>query len=161
MGILKNLFSAKKPKETPVEPAAPRTLQKEFFRVVGLPYYKENLNKLACKNPDWSLKFADLSASGKLDHEIYRYNYIYKPVKLVPEPNNKYDKNAIMVLIAGELIGYISESDNVHVLDIINNHNVKYVSAYIHGGEFKLVHPDKSVVKSQEDMSVKLQIAYV
>lgn len=134
--------------------------QKEFFYVSGCEYYKDNIYKLAVKNAEWSSTNATIKKHEKCDTEVYRYKFVNKPVKLVPEPSNQYDENAIMVMVAGELVGYISRNDNLHVLDILNNHNVKYISSFIGGGDFKVVREDNSVIRSSNDLFVKVQIAY-
>ena len=132
-----------------------RELKKETFPVMGVQYYQQNLNKLRSVNPEYKKKTYDGYVT------VYKYNFINKPVKLIPEPKNKHDKNAVQVVIAGELIGYISREDNVHVKTILNKHEVKYISAFIHGGEYKTVSLNGTTVKNEEEVSVRVTIAYV
>jgi len=125
----------------------------EDFFVSGVSYYTKNIDKLATIRPEW--KNADIARKN-----IYKYNYVNYPVKLVPEPSNKHDKNAVQVLISGELVGYISSSDNLHVLDILKKKNVKYVSSFISGGPFKVVSSSGTVSTDVKNISINVRIAY-
>lgn len=161
MGILKNLFSAKKPEETPAEPAvnpaAVRTLKKEDFFVIDRKQFEANYKKLACVNPEWKKKFPDNTELLK----IYHYNYVSKPIKLIPDPSHKYIKNAIAVFVAGEIVGYIKQEDTEHVHDILKNGEIKYITAYVRGGEYKIVGSNGNETKLSENVTVNVRIAYV
>ncbi len=135
-------------------------LKKEKYEAAGTRYYQENLKKLACKNPDWSKNTATLKLENKLHEKIYRYNFINKPVKLIPEPTNEHSKNAIMITVAGEKVGYVFEAETEHIKDVLENHNVKYISAFVHGGEYKVV-GEESTEKLCENIGVIWTIAYV
>ena len=138
-----------------------RTLKKEDYYITGTAYNKSNIKKLAVSNPDWKSTKAKLIKDGKGDDEIYRFNYINKPVKLIPEPKNEYDPNAVMVMIAGEKVGYITRNDNKKVNQILKKGDIKYISAYIHGGEYKYIDEDGNLVKDERPISIKVRIAYV
>ncbi|MDO5415278.1 MAG: HIRAN domain-containing protein [Bacillota bacterium] len=133
-----------------------RTLKKETYTVVGIDYYISNINKLRVSNPDYRKR-----TNLPLLKRIYRYSYINKPVKLVPEPKNPHDKNAIQVLIAGELVGYISREDNLQVGRIIKRSEIKYISSFIQGGEYKVVSANGDAVKSEDGLSINISIGYV
>lgn len=53
------------------------------------------------------------------ERNIGKPHYMYEPTeavaKLVPEPNNEVDPNAIMVYLNGQQIGYISQEDHAVV----------------------------------------------
>lgn len=138
-----------------------RELKTEHFSVRGVSYYNENTKKLACSNPDWKCTAAQIRAAGKIGKRIYRYNYINKPVKLFEEPDNKHDKNAVAIFIAGELVGYIGREENVHVKSILKRHEVKYISGFISGGQYKIVNDDNSIDRFEDEISIKIKIAYV
>lgn len=138
-----------------------RKLKKEEFIVVGTQYCLDNINKLACANLDWKHNTETIIADGKAGEKIFRYNYIYKPVKLIPEPENTHDKNAVYCMIAGEKVGYISRDYNVHVLDILKSHDVKYISASIRGGQYKIVLTDKTIQKYEDPINIHVRIGYV
>lgn len=135
-------------------------LVKEDFRVSGVSFYGENIKMLSCCNPDWKCTAAQIVAKGKAGQKIYRYNYVYKPVKLDPEPKNPQDKNAIRVIIAGEKVGYISRDDNIHVRKILRDRDVKYISAFIGGGQYKVISANKDIARLEENISITIRIAY-
>lgn len=141
-------------------PAA-RLLTEETFHAAGVSYYENNIRKLACTNPDWQLSAEQISSSGKAEKRIYRHNYVNRPVKLVPQPDNEHDPNAVAVIIAGELVGYISREDNLHVKGIIENRGIKSLSGFIGGGEYKIVHEDGSITKNECGFSVNIRIKYI
>ncbi len=125
------------------------------FQAAGSCYYTDNLNKLACSNSDYKK-----TASSTYNGRIYRYNYINKPVKLIPEPKNRYDKNAIMIIIAGELVGYIPADLCQQVKKILSSYDVKYISAFIGGGQFKLISDGKIISRGENELRVNIKIAY-
>lgn len=55
------------------------------------------------------------------DRKWYVINHVieHNPVELVPEPTNKFSKDAIMVEVNGVHVGYISEDDVDEVHEII------------------------------------------
>lgn len=137
------------------------TLKKENFCIVGIQYYMDSINNLACLNSDWNHNASTIIAHGKAGKRIFRYSYINEPVRLIPEPENPHDKNAVCVMIAGEKVGYFSRDDNVHVLDILKNHDVEYISAFIGGGEYKIVSLNNSTVKNETSLHINVRISYV
>ena len=143
------------------EESTPRQLKTEEFLVVGINYYEKNLKKLAVSNKDWKSRTSTLVKDGKSGTNIFRYDFINKPVKLVPEPKNKNDKNAVQVIIAGELVGYISREENIHVKNILSKNEVKYISSFISGGEYKVVSENNDVYKSEYSIKITVKIGYV
>lgn len=132
----------------------------EDFKVVGSAYYVVNINKLAMKNDKWSWTAAQAVSNGMTSRKIYRYTYINKPVKLIFEPSNPHDKNAIAVQIAGEIVGYISRSDNLHVADVLKKQDVKYISGFIGGGEYKIALDSKGFTRNTDSIYINIRIAY-
>lgn len=138
-----------------------RTLSEETFHAVGVYYYEDNIRKLACSNPDWKLTSSQIVKSGKSGKKIFRYNYVNKPVKLQMEPDNPHDENAISVIIAGELVGYISREENIHVKDILEHREIISLSGFIGGGEYKTVSDCGEVFKGENDFYVNIRIKYI
>lgn len=157
--ISKDLFKSKT-KPLPIEPkdVPKKKLHKEDFFVVGVRYYRKNIRKLACANKDYNLKVSNLLEQ-KL-YKVYKYTYINKPVKLVPEPTNPHDKNAVAVYIAGELVGYISSDENIHVLNILKNGDIKYITSSITGGDYKTVNLNGDVSKCSKNININVRIGY-
>jgi hypothetical protein len=67
--------------------------------VVGMKYHNKQLNFSIDKESKWE---------GEGDYVGYQ---IVNEITLRREPNNKYDKHAIQVLMDGNLIGYIPKED--------------------------------------------------
>lgn len=86
---------------------------------------------------------------------------IHKPVKLIPEPNNPYDKSAIQVLIAGEFVGYVPREECDAVGRILKQHEVKYISAFISGGKYKIVSEDKDIFRDSNHHRIRVKVGYV
>ena len=76
------------------------------------------------------------------------------------DPQNKHDKNAVMVIIAGELVGYVPADMCKQVKNILKG-EVKYISSFIGGGHYKQVDDGKIVLKSEQGIKVNVKIGYV
>lgn len=138
-----------------------RSLKVETFRVAGSHYYTDSISKLATANPTWRSSAKHLIAEGKVNKKVFRYNYINKPVKLIPEPDNAHDGNAVMIQIAGEKVGYISREENVHVKELLEKHEIKYVSSFIGGGEYKYANESGDLVHDELAITIDIKIGYV
>lgn len=134
--------------------------QEETFYGVGVEHYLENIHKLAVPNPDWRKRGNTLAAEGKCMQKIFRYSYVNRPVKLIAETNNPYDKNAVMIQIAGEKVGYIPHDDAKHVREILSKHDVKFISSFISGGQYKVVSENGDAVKMEKYIQVRIKIGY-
>ena len=138
-----------------------RQLTDETIRAVGVTYYERNIQKLAYRNPGWDRSVETIIEDGDSERRIFQYNYKNKPVQLIIENNNPNDKNAVAVHIAGELVGYISKDENIHVRDILKNHEIKSLSAFIGGGKYKVVSDNHDINYDQLGFSVTIRIQYV
>lgn len=138
-----------------------RKLTVESFRAVGVSYYEKNIQKLAYQNPGWDQSAKAIVENGDVGRRIFRYNYGNKPVKLVAENNNPNDKNAVAIYIAGELVGYISKEENTHVRDILKNREIKSLSGFIGGGQYKVISDNQEIVSAETDFSVNIRIKYI
>lgn len=139
----------------------PRTLKTEEYIVAGTNYYEGNIKKLATSNNEYKSKAKTIIENGNAEKKIFQYDFINKPVKLIPEPKNKHDKNAVQVVIAGELVGYISKEENVHVKNILSKHEIKYISAFISGGKYKIVSLNEDILKGEYNIKIQIKIGYV
>lgn len=160
LDAIKSLLSANGP-DSNDKKSTDRKLNTEQFPVVGTKYYLRDINKLACRNPDWKMTARQANSAGKTGQKIFRYNYIHKPVKLIPEPKNPDDKHAVMVLIAGEKVGYISRDENQHVKEILSKREIKYISGFIGGGQYKIACSDGTFLRDEQDIRISVKIAYV
>lgn len=159
--LVKPFFSNKSELKPEVEIKQTRSYTEEVFTIVGIHYYEKNLKELRLANPDYRKSAKTLIKEGKVGRRIYHWNYIKKPVKLIPEPNNPHDKNAVAVYIAGELVGYISRDDNIHVKEILTKYNIKFISSAIKGGEFKIACSDETFTKSDFGITITVKIGYI
>ncbi len=135
--------------------------REETFFVAGGHYYKKNINNLACSNPDYRYGAKRNIKDGLVMRKIFRYTYLNKPVKLIPEPNNEHDKNAVMVLIAGEKVGYIRAEEALHVKHILSTCDIKFISSFLSGGDYKVVSLNGDVEKLTSEVSIRIRIGYV
>lgn len=133
--------------------------REKTFCVVGVRYYLDSLQKLACANSNYRKSGKTLVSDGIVSKRIYQYTYINKPVKLVPESYNPHDKNAVAVHIAGELVGYIAADEAPEVRSILAS-DVKFVSSFISCGKYKVVHPDGTVEKQDSEIHINIKIGY-
>lgn len=142
------------------QPQEERHLVKEDFNVFGLHYHPNEIKRLQNANPDWRKGGKTLAAEGKVMQKIYHYSYINKPVKIAVDDGSIYKKGALKVIIAGEHIGYIPDDDTKHVSEILKTKSVKYVTAMIKGGEYKVVSENGYVAKVEENIKISVRIAY-
>lgn len=133
----------------------------DTFEVVGECYCSANIQKLANTNPNWKCTAAQLVAKGLADKRVYRCNYTNTPVVLQPEPNNEHDKNAVAVYIAGQKVGYISRNDNQKVKAILSKRNIKHISSFVGGGQYKIATSDGDLIHQESDISINVRIRYV
>ena len=138
-----------------------RVLTQDDFKGAGVHYYESNIDKLATPNPDWKKRTATIINEGKAGKRIFKNNYVNRPVKLVEEPDNPNDRNAVAIVIAGELVGYISRDDNVKVKGILKKREIKSISGFIGGGEYKIVSEDGTVWKDKKGHNVTVRIKYI
>ena len=138
-----------------------RTLTDEEFRAVGVNYYEKNIRKLACSNPEWKKNAAQIIEAGRAGKRIYKNNYVNRPVKLLQEPDNPHDPNAVAVQVAGELVGYISREDNGRVNEILNSRDVIEISGFIGGGEYKVITENEETIQDKHGLNVTVYVKYI
>lgn len=162
-GVIESVLHPQNERTTPRNPDSTKetsSFAKEVFEVVGTYYYLENIGKLATRNPDWRKQGKTLAAQGYAGRRVYRYKYINKPVRLIQEDENPHDHNAVMVQVAGEKVGYISNDEAVHVRDILNRRSVKYISAFVGGGDYKIINEDGTFERFEDDPYIRVSIGY-
>lgn len=71
-------------------------------------------------------------------YPILNYTNQYDLVKLVPEPNNRFDQNAIKVECNGYLIGYVPAYFTAEVQDVLFKENIAYVSEITKGSNISI-----------------------
>ncbi len=136
------------------------TRLQETFEIPGAFYHRTSIAKVANPNPDWRKTCKSLIKAGKANQKIYRFERTTKTAELVEEPNNPHDKNAVMVIVDGEKIGYIGADANLHVKSILKSKTVKSISATITGGEYKTIISESDMIKDKTGPYVTVKIQY-
>lgn len=136
------------------------TRLQETFEIPGAYYHRTSIAKVANPNPDWKKTCKSLIKAGKANQKIYRFERTTKAAELVEEPNNPHDKNAVMVIVDGEKIGYIGADENLHVKSILKSKTVKSISATITGGEYKTIISESDMIKDKTGPYVTVKIQY-
>ena len=157
------LFDALKKKREPAGPKtlpADHTLHKEDYTVVGVHYHEAAIKRLQIARDDYRAAAKKNIEAGLAGQRIWRYDYVNKPVDLKLDPSNQFGVDRVMVFIAGEHVGYISEEDDDHVLEILRFGSVKYITARISGGDYKVVSLNGEAIKSDDRVRISVRIAY-
>lgn len=133
------------------------TVNREY-RAVGINYYMQAIDKLKSTNPDYKLREAGFKKIGA-GKRVYHYNYINKPAYLIPEPTNAHDRNAIYIQIAGEKVGYISRAENTELLALMKSGPITYLTAFIGGGEYKVLTDNGELLKGASELFVNVRVS--
>ena len=129
------LFSRKKAKpEEPVKAPEPKVVT---HKVAGTSYRQDAIRSLGKKNPDYALSKRRMFKRWPYGVTVYEYNFQPKKAKLVPEPDNPYDPNAIKVMIDGVHVGYIKAGSCAHILRLISEKRIAKIEPHIIGGKYK------------------------
>lgn len=155
------------PAPAPAPPApvsaqtAPRKAVKtERIHVRGVDKYRENVLAVASENPDYDLTKREL-IEDHLDEPVYQYDFIVKGA-LVPDPDNEYDPNAIMVQANGLCIGYVPRGSTAHVRKLMESGRIKSMDLDIGGGKYKQVYEvdddEYELDRDEKDFSAVLDL---
>ena len=128
-----------------------KTIEKILFRVAGVTKYKkavkEACNLIAEDNgiPEYAKYYSNLSTK-ELREELEEYGLkVFKyqdldffNIELVPEVDNKYDPNAIKVLIFNNHVGYVPATVAKTIRKYFDNKKYNFViEGEIKGGPYK------------------------
>lgn len=137
---------------------------KEFhideFWAVGTSYYTADLKKVLKQNKEFKSSAGTIVKNGHAGYKIFQYEYLDKPAKLIPEPKNEHDKNAVMVTIDGKKVGYIKREECSAVKDILKGKSIEYINAFVTGGKYKVVSVNKDVFEDENGFTVRIKIGY-
>lgn len=123
--------------QTPVDNQADFKMRK--YRVAGTSFRTESIVNVATENPDYELSKKELIENGMTDERVWEYKFYPTSVRLVPEPDNPNDPNAIKVIVDGEHIGYIKSGSCAHLLKVIQEDRILDISCEMGGGPYKYV----------------------
>ena len=138
--------------EEPKKPTAKITR----YNVKGVFAHEDDIfHNLMERNPEYDYTKADLIEF--CGHGFPIYKWIPKPLsaELIPEPDNKYDPNAIRVDVGGITIGYVPKEKCAEVLEIMSSGRVDNISYEISGGAFKQLEEDYDPNKDRSTYSLE------
>ena len=135
-------------------------LHREDFKVIGMNYHPQSFARLQQANPDWRKSKKAILDSELVTKPIFHYSYVNKPVDLRPDLSGQFGKDRIMVFIEGEHVGYLPEDDDIHVGEILRFASIKYITAVISGGEYRVVFRDGTEQKGKDPLSVSVRVGY-
>ena len=131
------------PKPAPItppsqpKPAPKKSTSIERVHVRGVDKYAENIKAVVIENDDYNLTKRELQEDF-LDERVWQYQFFGKAA-LVPEPDNEYDPNAIMVQADGRCIGYVPKGSTAHIRKLMESGRITYLDLKIGGGKYKKV----------------------
>lgn len=101
--------------------------KREKIKITGTSHYADNIKSLMFENAEYSLSNKELLDSYNDGDDIPEYVSSAKHVDLVPEPENKYDSNAVRCDIEGVKVGYVKRGSCSHVKNLLVSPDFKYV----------------------------------
>lgn len=149
-----------------------KTVEKIVFRVAGVTKYKkavkEACNLIAEDNgiPEYTKYYSNLSTK-ELREELEEYGMkVFKyqdldffNIELVPEVDNKYDPNAIKVLIFNNHVGYVPATVAKTIRKYFDNKKYNFViEGEIKGGPYKEWDDLNDKVITNNDLDIGFEI---
>ena len=107
------------------------------YKVAGVTHYTGNIMSFSQDNYEYTLTKKELVDVWCGYGKIWKYTFRSPNVELVPEPENKYDSNAIKVMAGGKHIGYIKSVSCSHLLKCIKEKRIIKIYCKIGGGPYK------------------------
>lgn len=114
----------------------------EEFHVSGTSFRENEIESIGIENYEFDYSRKDFLEIFSEGQRIYKYLFAPKSVILEEEPDNKYDKNAIKVIIDDVHVGYIKKDDCTHVKQLIDSKNIISIDAAISGGKYRCYYED-------------------
>lgn len=116
-------------------------MERHNFAVAGMSYYIDNILEAAEENSDYTLSRKEIAEEFSEGDIIPKYNFPGK-IRLVPEPHNRYDLNAVRVDLDGVKIGYIKRGACSQVKNLLDAGATVELSE-IHYGAAKWTYEDE------------------
>lgn len=126
-------------------------------RVKGISYRENVVKNLLDEDSDYSMTSREIREAGLEDERIYKYIATVCDAKLIKEPENKEDPNAVAVYVYDEKIGYIGRGLAKKVGQLIDQDKVELVEATIQGGPYKIL-TDDGIEKGEINFGCELTI---
>ena len=104
------------------------------FIVAGTNHYTKAIEDVAVETFTWDLTAAEKREEYSDGDRLFKYESDLGEAKLIPEPENEYDPNAIRVEIKGQKVGYIKKGSTSEVKNLMKEE--PYVRAELFGGPY-------------------------
>ena len=124
--------------------AAPAVSYKsENHRATGMEHYMDNIMALACENDGYNLSKKEIIECYSEGDRVWKYDFYPTNIELVPEPDNRYDPNAIKVVVDGKHVAYIKQGSCSRVLKAIKEGTIHRITCEMGGGPYKTYYEDE------------------
>ena len=128
----------------------------EWYPVAGAFAHEDDIfHNLMRHNAEYDYSKADMIDYCQTDTPIYKWVPKDLPVSLVPEPDNKYDHNAIRIEVGGILIGYIPKRECKKIREHIDADRIVNVTYYATGGVYKTLTEDYDPLTDKSQYTVE------
>ena len=154
---LANARSAKQSLANLADPINTNTHQykTENHHVTGTSYRQTEIESLGEDNPIYEYSKRELIDEGYEDEKVYYYDFNPYTVELIEEPDNKFDPNAVKVVIDSVHVGYIKKGSCTHVKNLLKSGRIAKIDAEIHGGKYKILYSEYDEDKDKEVYEVE------
>ena len=117
------------------------------FRATGMSYRERDIRKVAEPNPEYRRTDRKLIEECFDGQRIFKYDFSdAEDVKLIPEPKNQYDPNAIAVYVDGCHVGYVKKTECSKVRKLIESPDFAEITLDMGGGPYKEIDLSEEVV---------------
>lgn len=132
------------------------------FKVSGTSFRKENFYDILSEDYFWDMTKGELVELGMIDEPIYKYENGGGEAKLIPEPDNQYDPDAIAVYVDDTHVGYVPSKKCAKVKRLLDSGTIVYAFAEIYGGPFKIIRENDdgkyTISKKDHDFGVQVTL---
>lgn len=110
------------------------------FVVRGTHYHREAIEAIGIPNPEYKESPEKLFQTHKEGDAIDKYTFDITDVKLIPEPGNEHDPDAIAVIMNGQHVGYVAKESTDKVRKYSDSDRIKSMTGTMKGGPYKTLH---------------------
>ena len=128
-----------------------------IFNIAGLYYHEDALIEAAIENKYYDMDNKDLIATGK--KKVYAY-YFHGDLVFEEEPTNRYDKNAVKIILNDRHIGYVPSEFAEKMKKLLANHSIIKVEYKISGGDYKEIENNR-VEEYESDLKSNVIVTYM
>lgn len=127
------------------------------YTVKGVFKHEEEIfHEMMIRNPEFDYTKSELVDCGAVDMNTYEWvPRDGMELELVPEPDCKYDPNAVKVVIGGHHIGYIPKEKCLEVLELLSSGRIERMSYDLIGGKYKRVDEDYDFEKDKSTYTME------